>query len=76
MITGEKTEEQLENEVVALRQRIAELERLKNNRKEAEALCAITQIVSQPLKLEGMLNSTLGKVVEVMSADMGLIYLA
>ena len=75
MIDREKTREQLLSELVALRQRVAELETSATKRKQAEALCEIAPAVGQTLELEELLNSILGRVVEVIGADMGLVYL-
>jgi len=75
VIDEKKTREQLLSELVGLRQRVAELETSATKRKQAEALCEIAPAVGQTLELEELLNSILGRVAEVIGADMGLVYL-
>ena len=75
MIDREKTKEQLLSDLAGLRQRVIELQTSATKRREAEALCEIVPVAGQTLELEDLLNTILGKVAEVVGADMGLVYL-
>jgi len=75
MVDEQKTKEQLMGELAVLRQGVARLGTLLTKHKQAGALCDIVQTASQTLEPDDLLNSLLGKAVEVMDADMGLIYL-
>jgi diguanylate cyclase (GGDEF)-like protein/PAS domain S-box-containing protein len=50
-------------------------ERTQRDARRMEALYAVAQTVSQTLNMQELLDSALGKVVEVMGADAGGIYL-
>ncbi len=50
-------------------------EELLRHTKQVEALHAIAQTASQTLELEELLNTSLDKVIEVMEAEAGCVYL-
>jgi GAF domain-containing protein len=81
-----KTKEQLIDELVEMRQRIAELEAVDTERKRAEeeikqrneelaALNTIAAAVSQSLDLKEILDAALGETLAVLNVERGLIYL-
>jgi len=75
MMSEQVTREQPMSELAALRQGFARLETLLRRQKQAEALCNIAQTAGRTLGLEELIDLTLDKAVEVMDADMGLVYL-
>jgi len=75
MMSEQVTREQPMSELAALRQGFARLETLLRRQKQAEALCSIAQTADRTLGLEHLIDLTLDKAVEVMDADMGLLYL-
>jgi diguanylate cyclase (GGDEF)-like protein len=81
-----KTKEQLIRELVALRQRIVGLQEeeaerkreeagVRRHAKQLEALYTISQTVSRTLGLHELLSESLIRVLKVMDADAGGIYL-
>lgn len=83
----DKTKAQLKDELVQMRQRIAELEKVETERRRVEeeiarhirrveALHVIAQTVSQSLNLDELLDSALEKVLEVMGLELGAVIVA
>jgi len=81
-----KTKDELIDELAAMRQRIAELEKAEAERKQAEeeiarhtkrveALNAVARTVGQTLDLQELMDNALAKVLEVMEVEAGGIYL-
>ena len=68
----DKTKEQLISELGWLRQRIYKLE---TELRIAAALSDIVQTAGEATELGDLLNRTLGKLVEMTRADMGMVYL-
>jgi len=74
MIDEQKTKEQPITEMGALRQHVARLETLLTKHRQAQALCDISQTAGQRPELQELICRTLSKAVQVMGADVGLVY--
>jgi len=75
MADEQKEKEQLVSELAALRQGFARLQALLTKHKQVGALCDIGQTVNETLEPDELIDCALGKAVEVIDADMGLVYL-
>ena len=75
MTDERKEKEQLVSELAALRQSFARLETLLTKHKQVQALCDIGQTVDEMLEPDELIDFALGKAIEVMDADVGLVYL-
>lgn len=71
----DKTKERLINELVELRRRVDKPEEWEARCRRLEALYSVAQAASQTLELEELLKSTLAKAMQVVGADIGLVYL-
>jgi len=71
----DKTKEQLLDELALSRRRVAELEKREARHRRVEALYSVAQTAGHTMELQELLGGTLEKVVEIMGADVGLVYL-